>query len=51
MSGKVKQKYIHNKSDQTVFIRMVPNLPDTFETNIGTKLSIEETKAKLKKHN
>ena len=28
ISGKIKPKYIHNKYDQTIFSRLVPNLPD-----------------------
>ena len=50
MGGKVKPKYITNKQDQTLFTRLVPSLPETFETNTGTRAAIEETKGKIKKH-
>jgi len=50
MSGTIKPKYISSKQDQTLFSRLDPWIPDTFETNVGPKLAVEEVKNKLKKH-
>jgi hypothetical protein len=50
VGGSIKPKYISSKQDQTLFSRLDPQIPDSFETNVGPKLAIEEVKNKMKKH-